>query len=56
MLGRRHRVASTEGVPKNTDLFRLSDFESMFIGTERFVDAVRRLSLDEVDIRELPVR
>jgi hypothetical protein len=34
----------------------LSDFETIFIATERFVEAVRRLELDEVDIRELPVR
>ncbi|MFE8598842.1 double-CXXCG motif protein [Archangium violaceum] len=28
----------------------------VFIATERFVEAVRRLDLDEVDIREIPVR
>lgn len=49
-------ILDAASLPKHTDLFRLSDFESMIIGTERFVDAVRRLSLDEVDIRELPVR
>jgi uncharacterized double-CXXCG motif protein len=49
-------ILDAASLPKNTDLFRLSDFESMFIGTERLVDAVRRLKLDEVDIRELPVR
>ena len=43
-------------LPTHTDLFRLSDFETILIGTERFVDAVRRLGLDDIDIREVPVR
>ncbi len=43
-------------LPTDTDLFRLSDFETVFIGTERLVEAVRRLDLEEVDMRELPVR
>ncbi|HZH74997.1 MAG TPA: double-CXXCG motif protein [Archangium sp.] len=43
-------------LPTHTDLFRLSDFETMLIGTERFVEAVRRLALEDVDIRELPLR
>ncbi|WP_257450632.1 SitI6 family double-CXXCG motif immunity protein [Archangium lipolyticum] len=48
-------ILDAASLPTHTDLFRLSDFETIFIGTERFVDAVRRLKLDEVDIRELPV-
>jgi uncharacterized double-CXXCG motif protein len=43
-------------LPTDTDLFRLSDFETVFIGTERLVEVVRRLDLEEVDTRELPVR
>jgi uncharacterized double-CXXCG motif protein len=43
-------------LPRDRDLFRLADFESTFICTERFVDAVRRLELDGVDFREVPVR
>jgi len=34
----------------------LTDFETMLIGTERLVRTVRRLALDDVDIRELPLR
>ncbi len=49
-------ILDAASLPTHTDLFRLSDFETIFIATERFVDAVRRLELDEVDIRELPVR
>jgi uncharacterized protein CXXCG len=40
----------------HTDLFRLSDFATIFIATERFVDAVRRLELEGVVFRELPLR
>jgi len=43
-------------LPTDTDLFVLRDFETILIGTERFVDAVRRLGLDDIDIREVPVR
>ena len=43
-------------LPTDTDLFVLSDFETVLIGTGRFVDAVRRLGLDDIDIREVPVR
>lgn len=49
-------ILEAASLPAHTDLFRLSDFETILIATERFVDAVRRLELDEVDIRELPVR
>jgi uncharacterized double-CXXCG motif protein len=49
-------ILNAASLPTHTDLFRLSDFETIFIATERFVDAVQRLKLDEVDIHELPVR
>ncbi len=49
-------ILDAASLPAHTDLFRLSDFETIFIATERFVEAVRRLDLDELDIREVPVR
>jgi uncharacterized double-CXXCG motif protein len=49
-------ILDAASLPENVDLFRLTDFESTFICTERFVDAVRRLELDGVVFRELPVR
>lgn len=49
-------ILEAASLPTHTDLFRLADFEPMIIGTERFVDAVRRLELDAVDCRELPLR
>ncbi|WP_309892546.1 double-CXXCG motif protein [Archangium sp.] len=49
-------ILDAGSLPRELDLFRLADFESTFICTERFVDAVRRLELDGVDFREVPVR
>jgi uncharacterized double-CXXCG motif protein len=49
-------ILNAASLPKDTDLFRLSDFDTITIATERFVNAVRRLNLDEVDLRELPTR
>ena len=49
-------ILDAASLPNHTDLFRLSDFETIFIATERFVEAVRRLELDELAIREVPVR
>ncbi|EPX60479.1 hypothetical protein D187_001966 [Cystobacter fuscus DSM 2262] len=49
-------ILDAASLPAHTDVFRLSDFETIFIATERFVDTVRRLDFEEVDFRELPVR
>lgn len=49
-------ILDAASLPTHTDLFRLSDFETTFIATERFVDAVRRLQLDGAEFREVPVR
>jgi len=56
--GRRPEDMILEGasLPEQLDLFRLSDFETTLVGTERFVNAVRQLGLDGIDCRELPVR
>jgi uncharacterized double-CXXCG motif protein len=44
-------------LPQDLDLFRLADFSSMIIGTERFAEAVRRLGYEQdIAFRELPVR
>jgi uncharacterized double-CXXCG motif protein len=43
-------------LPGDRDLFRLANFGTVIVGTERFVDTVRRLQFEEVDFRELPVR
>lgn len=49
-------ILDAASLPKHTDLFRLADFETMILGTERFVEAVQRLELGEVVFRELPLR
>ncbi|NTX07568.1 double-CXXCG motif protein [Myxococcus sp. CA040A] len=43
-------------LPTDLDLFRLGNFATMVIGTERFKDAVLRLELDGLTFRELPTR
>jgi uncharacterized double-CXXCG motif protein len=44
-------------LPQDLDLFRLADFMTMIIGTERVVEAVRRLGYEQdIAFRELPVR
>jgi uncharacterized double-CXXCG motif protein len=44
-------------LPQELDLFRLAGFLTMIIGTERFVEAVRRLGYEQdIAFRELPVR
>lgn len=49
-------VLDLASLPTDTDLFVLSDFETVLMGTERFVSAVERLGLDDLDIREVPAR
>ncbi len=44
-------------LPGHLDLFRLANFTTMIIATERFVEAVRRLGYEQdIVFRELPVR
>ncbi|MFP2929662.1 double-CXXCG motif protein [Pyxidicoccus sp. 3LG] len=43
-------------LPADLDLFRVGNFATMVIGTERFMEAVRRLDLDGISFRELPTR
>ena len=43
-------------LPTDLDLFRVGNFATMIVGTERLMDAVRRLELDGISFRELPTR
>jgi Protein of unknown function (Gmx_para_CXXCG) len=44
-------------LPSALDLFRLGDFMTMIIGTERFAETVRRLGYErDIIFRELPLR
>lgn len=49
-------ILDAASLPTDRDLFRLANFATMLIGTERFKDAVTRLQLDGITFRELPLR
>jgi len=50
-------ILEAASLPEDLDLFRLKDFTTMIIGSERFVDAVRHLGFEQdVLFRELLVR
>lgn len=49
-------ILEAASLHEQRDLFRLTDFETTLIGTERFVETVRRLGLDGADCDELPLR
>jgi uncharacterized double-CXXCG motif protein len=52
----KERVLDAASLSEDRDLFRLSDFGTVMVGTERFVDTVHRLGFEEVRFHELPVR
>lgn len=52
----KQRVLDAASLPEDRDLFRLADFGTVLVGTERFVDTVQRLGFEEVRFLELPVR
>jgi uncharacterized double-CXXCG motif protein len=43
-------------LPNYLDLFRLADYSQVIVCTERFVDACKRLDLDGVAFRPLPLK
>jgi uncharacterized double-CXXCG motif protein len=49
-------ILDAASLPTDRDLFRVGNFATMLIGTERVMDAVRRLELDGITFRELPAR
>jgi uncharacterized double-CXXCG motif protein len=49
-------ILDAASLPPQRDLFRVGNFATMFIGTERFMQAVLRLKLDGLTFRELPTR
>jgi hypothetical protein len=49
-------ILDAASLPKSLDLFRVGNFATMVIGTERFVEAVLRLELDGLTLRELPIQ
>jgi uncharacterized double-CXXCG motif protein len=49
-------ILDATSLPPDLDVFRLSDFTTVIVGSERFVEAVQRLGFGEVDLLELPQR
>jgi uncharacterized double-CXXCG motif protein len=47
-------ILDASTLPDNLDVFRLADFPTVIIGSERFVETVRRLDYQEADFLELP--
>jgi hypothetical protein len=44
-------------LPQDLDVFRVGDFGTVLVGSERFVEAVRRLGFEQdILFRELPLR
>lgn len=49
-----NRLLDAATVPNHLDLFRLEDFSTVIVCTERFVEACSRLNLDGVAFQPLP--
>jgi len=49
-------ILAAASLPESLDLFRLADWSSLIIASERMVDAVARLELDGVVFQELEAR
>ena len=49
-------VLDASSLPEHTDLFRLADWTTLIVASERMVESVRKLALDGVGFRELAVR
>lgn len=49
-------VLDAATLPSHLDVFRLEDFSTVLVCTERFVDACQRLGLDGVSFRPLPTK
>jgi uncharacterized double-CXXCG motif protein len=49
-------ILDAASLPTDLDLFRLRNFATVLVVTERFKNVVERLGLDGLTFRELPVR
>ncbi|HZI11637.1 MAG TPA: double-CXXCG motif protein [Myxococcus sp.] len=49
-------ILETASLPADRDLFRLANYQTVIVATERFVETVRGLGFEEVEFRELPTR
>jgi uncharacterized double-CXXCG motif protein len=51
-----HRLLDQASLPTHTDVFRLANFSTVLVGSERFREAVQRLGFDGILFLELPLR
>jgi uncharacterized double-CXXCG motif protein len=51
-----HLILDKASLPAHTDVFRLANFATVLVGTERFKEAVQRLGLDGILFLDLPLR
>ncbi|HZI09638.1 MAG TPA: double-CXXCG motif protein [Myxococcus sp.] len=49
-------ILDAASLPADLELFRVGNYATMVIGTERFLEAVHRLKLDGITFTELPTR
>jgi uncharacterized double-CXXCG motif protein len=49
-------ILDKASLPTHTDVFRLANFTTVLVGSERFKEAAQRLGLDGIVFLELPVR
>ena len=49
-------ILQAASLPEDKDLFRLANFQTIIVGTERFAETVRQLGFNEVEFRELRIR
>ncbi|WP_095960687.1 double-CXXCG motif protein [Corallococcus macrosporus] len=49
-------ILDAASLPTDRDLFRVGNFATVMVGTERFKEAVQRLGLEGITFRELPTR
>ncbi|WP_164020165.1 double-CXXCG motif protein [Pyxidicoccus trucidator] len=49
-------ILESASLPTDLNLFRVGDFATVVIGTERFKDAVHQLELPGITFREIPTR
>ncbi|NVJ19059.1 double-CXXCG motif protein [Myxococcus sp. AM010] len=47
-------ILDAASLPTDLDLFRVGNFSTMIVGTERFMEAVRRLDLEGITFQALP--
>jgi uncharacterized double-CXXCG motif protein len=52
----REPLLDAASLPTDRDLFRLINYSTVIVGTERFVETVTRLGFEEAQFLELPVR